>query len=149
MRFPAIFIFILTTLKLFARDPQNDLFWRITDRNSILWDLTNGLQADHSDNIEMSGLNVAAIISYDVDTLRNLTITRDIIYPQLRTFNKSNEPDWKMFRAYLRRTYGKEIQPNISDNNKVIIFEKVDSVEIAGKLIFYHTPVQGLLLTRT
>jgi hypothetical protein len=149
MRFPAFFIFILTTLKLFARDPQNDSFWRITNRNSILWDLTNGLQADHSDNIEMSGLNVAAIISYDVDTLRNLTVTRDIIYPQLRTFNKSNEPDWKMFRAYLRRTYGKEIQPNISSNNKVIIFEKVDSVEIAGKLIFHYTPVQRLLLTRT
>jgi hypothetical protein len=149
MRFPALFIFFLTTLPLFARDPLNDTFWRITDRNSILWDLTNGLQTDHSDNIEMSGLNVAAIISYDVDTLRNLTITRDIIYPQLRTFNRSNEPDWKMFRAYLRRTYGKEIQPNISSNNKVLIFEKVDSVEIAGKLIFYHTPVQGLLLTRT
>jgi hypothetical protein len=149
MRFLAFFILILTFPQLTAQDSLHDSFWKITNRNSIIWDITSGLKADHSDNIEMAGLNVASIISYDIDESGNLTIARDIIYPQLRTFNKSNEPEWKEYRAYLRRTYGKEIQPNISNDNKIIIFEKVDSVEIAGKLIFYHKPVQGLMLTRT
>ncbi len=123
--------------------------WKISDRNSIVWNLNEGTQAAHSDNIEMAGLNIAAIINYAVDKSNNLIVSRDIIYPQLRTFNKSNEPEWQNYRAYLRHTYGNDILPNIFHKGKMLTFNKVDSIEIAGKLIFYHVPVQGIALTRT
>lgn len=123
--------------------------WKISNRNSIVWNVTKESRTAHSDNIEMAGLNIAAIINYSVDESRNLTISRDLIYPQLRTFNKSNEPEWKKHRAYLRHTYENDIQPNIYHKDKILIFDKVDSIEIAGKLIFYHVPVQGIALTRT
>jgi hypothetical protein len=46
----------------------------------------------HKENIEMSGKKVSGIIYYEVDEARNIKIQRDIIFPQLRTFVKSNEP---------------------------------------------------------
>ena len=142
-------ICLIISQTIFAQNPHDESRWRISDRNSIVWDLTKENQLDHSDNIEMSGLNIAAIISYSVDPSKNLSISRDLIYPQLRTFNKSGDNEWRKYRAYFRHTYGDEIQANIFHNDKILIFDKVDSVEIAGKLIFYHTPVQGLAMTRT
>ncbi len=153
----ALFAIILIPPLLFAQESSQespmessrDIYWRITDRNSILWDLTEGLEAGHSDNIEMAGNNVAGIISYSVNKSGNLTLIRDLIYPQLRIFNKSNEPEWRKYRAYYRHTYEKDIQPVIYLDSQILAFERVDSVEIAGKLIFYHTPVHGIQLTRT
>ncbi|MEP7231269.1 MAG: hypothetical protein ABI691_13505 [Ginsengibacter sp.] len=123
--------------------------WKISNRNSIVWNISKASRIAHSDNIEMAGLNIAAIISYGVDESRNLTVRRDLIYPQLRTFNKSNEPEGRKHRAYLRHTYDNDILPNIYHKGKILVFNKVDSIEIAGKLIFYQVPVQGIALTRT
>ena len=142
-------ISLLIAQSIIAQPLSDESIWKISNRNSIVWDLTKASRAAHSDNIEMAGLNIAAIINYAVDASKNLTISRDLIYPQLRTFNKSNEPEWQNYRAYLKHTYGNDIQPNIYHKDKILIFDKVDSIEIAGKLIFYHVPVQGITLTRT
>lgn len=125
------------------------VYWKITKDQSIRWNLTNEKRLPHSENIEMSGKNMAAIIYYDIDTSRQLTLKRDVILPQLRTFNKTNEPDWKKYRAYFRRTISDEILPTISMDKKIVVPSAVDSIEIAGLLKFYHTPVNGLQITRT
>lgn len=132
-----------------AQQVQDSSIWKISDRNSIVWNISKASRIAHSDNIEMAGLNIAAIISYGVDESRNLTVSRDLIYPQLRTFNKSNESQGRQHRAYYRHTYNNDILPNIFHKGKILAFNKVDSIEIAGKLIFYHVPVQGIVLTRT
>ena len=143
-----LFLFIFSSA-IHAQESKQTTYWKITDNQSIVWDLNNGQPLPHSDNIEMAGSKVACIIYYAIDRNKNLQINRDIIFPQLRTFNKSDEPDHRSYRAYFRRTYGSEVQPNILNNNKILNLNKVDSVEIAGKLIFHHTPAQGISLTRT
>ena len=131
----------------FTANGQN--YWTITDHQSIRWNLIDEEKLPHSENIEMSGKNMSAIIYYDIDTSRQLTLKRDVILPQLRTFNKTNEPDWKKYRAYFRRTISDDILPTINIGKKIIVPAKVDSVEIAGLLKFYHTPVNGIQITRT
>ena len=132
-----------------AQVARQSVYWKVSENQSIVWDLNNGQALPHSDNIEMAGSRVACIIHYTIDRNKNLKLERDIIFPQLRTFIKSDEADHRVFRAYYRHIYGQEIQPNIFNNGKILNFSKVDSVEIEGKLIFHHTPVQGISLTRT
>ncbi len=145
-------IFILLTFFTFygfAGNLEENNYWNITGRNSIVWDTGKASGLPHSDNIEMAGEKVAAILYYTINESQQLELSRDIIFPQLRTFNKTNEPDWKKHRAYFRQTFGNEILPNLSHNGKILVPDKVDSVEIAGKIIFYHHPVQGIKITRT
>lgn len=144
----SLFLFSFLPLILIAQNEKPN-YWRITGRNSILWQ--PGIKKDlpHSDNIEMGGRKVAAIIYYSIDKNRNLKIERDIIYPQLRTFIRSDEPDFRNYRAYYRHTYSDDIQPKIILNDKIMMLDKVDSVEICGKLIIYHSPVKNIRLTRT
>ncbi|MDW3193935.1 MAG: hypothetical protein R8G66_16295 [Cytophagales bacterium] len=128
---------------------QNDRdFWQISDRGSIVWSVGKHGQLPHTENIEMAGKQVAAIIYYAIDSSQNLQLSRDVIFPQLRTYNKYDEPDWKKYRAYFRRTVADEVMPSIHLNDKVIRPSRVDSVEIGGWLRFHHTPLEGLKITR-
>jgi hypothetical protein len=127
----------------------NGDYWKISGKRSIVWDVSTGKMLPHSDNIEMAGQKVAGIIYYTVDKNRQLHIERDIIYPQLRIFNKTTDPDWKIYRAYFRHTYRDDVLPVITHRMKTLIPGPVDSVEIEGKLTFYHQPVQGISIQRT
>lgn len=129
-----------------AVDPE---FWHISDSNSIVWDVSSESWLPHGDNIEMSGSKVSGIIYYAVNEKRQLTVTRDLIFPQLRTYDRTNGVNWQQYRAYRRLTYSSEIEPTITDSLKTVVFDQVDSVRIAGKLIIYHTPVNHIVLTRT
>lgn len=145
-----LFVLLLCSSQLLSQEktPSGD-YWKITDRKSILWDLTSEVRLPHKDNIEMSGKNVASIIYYEIDEERNLKIDKDIIFPQLRTFNKSNEPNWKKYRAYFRKEISDKLSPSISYNDVTIVPSKVDSIEIGGMITFYYTPIQGLKITKT
>lgn len=138
---------LFVTHSTVAQDNQD--FWRISDRNSIVWSVDKQGELPHKENIEMAGKQVAAIVYYSVDSSRRLQVSRDVIFPQLRTYNKHDEPHWKKYRAYFRRTVGDEVLPSIHINNKVIRPTYIDSVEIGGWLRFYHTPIDGLKITRT
>ncbi|MEL6867838.1 MAG: six-hairpin glycosidase-like protein, partial [Bacteroidota bacterium] len=124
-------------------------YWQITNRQSILWQPKDSIRLPHADHIEMAGKKVAAIIDYSLDENRYLSLQRDVIFPQLRTYNKSNEPDWKKYRAYFRRQFSDELLPSITLGEKRIMPGPVDSVEINGKLTFYHQAVAGLRISRT
>ncbi len=150
MKFPLLTLFALYLFSVNLIAQENDhTYWKVTDHRSILWDVANEDRLPHTDNIEMAGKNVAAIIYYEIDENKNLSLKRDVIFPQLRTFNKSNEPEWKKYRAYFRRTLANDAAPLISFNEKTIIASQIDSVEIGGMITFYATPVEGLKVTRT
>jgi len=129
-------------------DSSVEQYWNITNRHSIVWDLTKEDKLPHADNIEMAGKNVAAIVYYSVDSTKAVTIEKDVIFPQLRTFNKTNEPDWKKYRAYFRERSGHPVAPSISYQNKTIVATQVDSIEIGGMLTFYYAPVNGLQIRK-
>lgn len=128
---------------------EDEIFWHISENGGTSWNLTAEQRLPHHDNIEMSGTKVSAIVYYAINKSKQLEIKRDIIFPQLRTFEKTNGVSWQKFRAYRRLTYSSEIEPNITVDSANLVFDKVDSVKINGKLFFYHTPIQGLTLTRT
>ena len=73
------------TYSQFQTNNSDSIYWQITNRNSIVWDLTNEEKIPHKDNIEMSGKNVSTIIYYEIDEDKNLSLKKDIIFPQLRT----------------------------------------------------------------
>ena len=61
---------------------------------------TDGKQ-EYSDNTEMSGKRVAAIVSYTIDSVSTLSLARRIFFAQLHPFIKENDPSWYVYRSYL------------------------------------------------
>ena len=131
-----------------AQDSLTTNHWKLSGTDRIVLDLSQEKNVPYGDNIEMSGRKVSAILYYEIDSLRNLSISRDVIFPQLRTYNKTNEPDWKKYRAYFRKTIGHDISTSIAVGNKIIVPSKIDSVAIDGMLTFFCTPVDGLQVTK-
>ena len=139
------FVYSQTNLK----KKENKNYWKITDKRSIVWNVSQEDSLPHADNIEMAGQKVASIIYYTIDKNKQLSLERDIIFPQLRTYINTSQSGWKKYRAYLRHTYSDDMLPVITHKEKTLIPGPVDSVEIEGKLIFYHRPVQGIRIQRT
>jgi len=129
-----------------ASDP---LYWNISpDQDAITWNVAGENKLPHVDDIEMSGQRISCIVRYEVDKQKYLKINRDIIFPQLRRFVRSSEPDWYNYRAYLRRNFDDKFLPSIVLND-IILQPKLDSVRIDGKLTFYHSPIEGVTIERT
>jgi len=127
---------------------HNEQFWKISGKQSIIWDLTSETKLPHSDNIEMDGKKVAAIISYEVDENRKLKINRDIIFPQLRIFIESSANNWRKYRAYLRDEYSDVFLPTITINERTFEPGPLDSARICGMLQFFHAESQGITVKR-
>jgi hypothetical protein len=143
-----MFFFVITFHQSFAQDlmQQNELFWHTNANQGITWDLTKENRLPHDDNIEMSGSLVSGIIGYKVNNAKQVEITRDIIFPQLRKFSKSNE---SMYRAYLRSQYTDEILPVITLGEKKLETGVLDSISIQGKISFYFKQRDGIQVIRT
>ena len=126
-------ILILYTSNILSQSTDSlKLRWDISNRESIVLRLDSTTILPHKDNIEVSGKNISSIIYYEIDKNKNLKIEKDIIFPQLRTYNKSNEPDWKKYRAYFRRKVSSDITPQVCYSKKIITPSVVDSIEIGG-----------------
>lgn len=125
---------------------QNDIFWHTNTSKGITWDITNEKRLPHGDNIEMSGSMVSGIISYKVSSDKRVEILRDVIFPQLRNFSKSNE---SMYRAYLRDEYADNILPTITVAQKKYEVGKLDSIRINGKINFYFKENYGIQVIRS
>jgi hypothetical protein len=128
---------------------EKEIYWSLGQNNSIVWNCTQEHRLPHEDNIEMDGQLVAAIIRYRVDENKQLYIARDVIFPQLRRFPGSTDPEWYNYRAYLRSEYTDEISPVLTHYHTRILPGLLDSVSINGKITFYHHPTGGLQITRS
>ncbi len=144
--FSTLLLLFSLTITTFAQDSTLQ-HWQITERQSIIWHPDTS-RLPHSDNIELSGKKISAIIYYDIDEENNLSIEKDLIFPQLRTFNKSNEPDWKKYRAYFRRKVNDSFAPTLTCDSLTINPTVIDSIEIGGRITFYYAPVRGLQLSK-
>ncbi len=128
---------------------QDEIFWDISAPGSIVWNLIGETKLPHKDNIEMSGQQVAGIIYYEVDTDKNLSIKRHLIYPQLRVYINSTESEWLKYRAYLKFDYKDDLLPAIVANQRTFEPGPLDSVRINGMLQFFHATLNGLKVERT
>jgi len=142
-------IFILSTSNILSQSTDSlKLRWDISNRESIILRFDSTTILPHKDNIEVSGKNISSIIYYEIDKNKNLKIEKDIIFPQLRTYIKSNEPSWKKYRAYFRRKVSSEVTPQVCYNEEIITPSVVDSIEIGGIITFYYAPVNDLKFTK-
>ncbi len=143
-------LFILFTfLNAFS---QNDIYsnhWEIWENNSIIWNLENDQNLPHKDNLEMAGTRVAGIISYEIDTAKNLKLSRQIFFPQIHPIIKETDPNWFVYRAYAKQTFGDETFPTIIAGDRQFVPGPIDFVKIDGILTFQHLPSKsGLALKR-
>jgi len=134
------------TLKAQDLSQQNEIFWHTNTNSGITWDITGEKRLPHDDNIEMSGSMVSGIIRYKVSSDKGVDIKRDVIFPQLRKYSKSNE---SMYRAYLRAEYDDSILPTITLTQKKYEVGKLDSVRIKGKIQFYFKENEGIQVIRS
>jgi hypothetical protein len=115
--------------------------WKI-EGNGIVWDVAGDAHLPHEDHIEMSGRKVSVIVRYRVDADRRLHLTREVIWPTLRT----REGD---VRAYLRRTFGDEATPHFTLNGSPLDPGPVEQISIGmGMLRIVHAPQDSLRMKR-
>ncbi|WP_299767122.1 six-hairpin glycosidase-like protein [uncultured Dokdonia sp.] len=142
------FLYSLCMLCITTVVAQENTRWKIADSNIIQWTIENS-NLPHSDNIEMAGTKVAGIVSYDVDAAGNLEIERQVFYPQLHPHIKESDPDWFVFRAYLKETYTDAVLPKFYINEKQFSPGALKEVTINGIITFVHTASKsGVTLSR-
>ena len=141
----AFFILVLIIFYPFFVFTQNHQYWSIQKERAIQWNLDTLPHLPHSDNIEMAGRRVAGIISYSVDTARTLTLERQIFFPQLHPFIKESDPDWWIYRAYMKDVFKDDILPAMYIGEKQFVPGKLKSVTIDGHLNFSHHPSKSQL----
>jgi hypothetical protein len=146
--YPALLIILAVNSYAQSQDlsQQNEIFWHTNHDNSITWNATTESRLPHDDNMEMSGSLVSGIIRYKVGRNKQVQITRDIIFPQLRKYTRSNE---SMYRAYLRNEYADDVLPTITLAEKKFEPGALDSIRINGKISFYFKERNSIRLIRS
>ncbi|MBS1857064.1 MAG: hypothetical protein JST11_16965 [Acidobacteria bacterium] len=71
------------TLGLLAAAASAQIRWHVEPDGGIAWDVPR--RAAHQDQIEMSGLRISAIVTYGVRDTGASTLTRQLVFPGLRT----------------------------------------------------------------
>ncbi len=133
-----IYYYTLFFFCILTAQSQEDDRWHIIEGNAISWTI-NESSLPHSDNIEMAGTKVAGIVSYTVHKNGGLNIERELFYPQLHPFIKESDPDWYVFRAYLKETYTDDILPKFYIGNRQFSPGVLKEVVINGMITFIHT----------
>ena len=139
-----LLIIIVTNLQAQAQSR-----WALEDEISIFCAIDQA-ELPYSDNIEMTGRKVAGIIHYEIDTAQQLSIRREIIFPQLRKYIKETDNKWAVYRAYLKDNYEDDILPEIYVGDVIFVPGRLKSIRIDGQLTFEHHPSSsGISLQRT
>ena len=117
--------------------------WKIdSDDSGITWDVAKDKDLPHDDHIEMSGRYVSAIISYGADAKGDLTLSRRMIWPMLRTLPEHT-------RACIKRDYKDPVaEPVLLVNGKPAGTPKLTSAKIDGRLVLVTELEPGLEVTR-
>jgi len=145
MKSCTIFFVIWMSLITYGQERSR---WQLTDNNAITWTI-EGSQLPHSDDIEMSGRKISGIVSYTVNEDGQLSLERQLIYPQLHPYIKETDPWWKAYRAYVNKTYTDEILPKFYIGDKEFVPGKLKQVIIDGIITFEHEASSlGLTLSR-
>ncbi|MBC3872498.1 glucosidase family protein [Undibacterium flavidum] len=110
------------------------------------WSLQNGSLAwqvkdAHTDQLEMSGRQVSAVIDYGSDAQANLVLKRTVVWPMLRTIPDDTH-------ASLMRQFALPDSPHLSINGSDIQPEKLKRVHFDGQLRLVSELANGVQLTR-
>ncbi|MFZ6819409.1 hypothetical protein [Undibacterium sp. Ji22W] len=110
------------------------------------WSLQNGglawqVKDAHTDQLEMSGRQVSAVIDYGSDAQANLVLKRTVVWPMLRTIPDDTH-------ASLIRQFSLPDSPRLSINGREVQQEKLIRVHFDGQLRLVSELANGIQLTR-
>lgn len=137
MKIILVMIFLAIGLNPFCQD--RNLLWNISPDKSITWNVKKA--QIHSDQIEMSGLNISAIISYGVDENGELINSKKLVFPMLRTIPNNTH-------ASLSQNFDGNEQPKISVNG-TLVKEFPETFNLKGILSVKSTTTIGVTIERT
>jgi len=100
-------------------------FWQLKPDGAIEWAAAQTGQA-HTDNIEMSGKYISAIVSYGKTAAGNMVIGRKLVFPMLRTIPNDT-------RGELIKTFAGNIIDSVTINHERAV-ERPQSFSIYGIL---------------
>lgn len=110
------------------------------------WSLQNGnlawqVKDAHTDQLEMSGRQVSAVIDYGSDAQANLVLKRTIVWPMLRTIPDDTH-------ASLIRKFELTDTPRLRINGVEVKSEKLERVQFDGQLSLRSKLADGVSLVR-
>ena len=112
-------------------------YWQLTD-NGIHW----SVDSPHQDQLEMSGLQVSAVIDYGLGTDGNLVLDKTLVWPMLRTLPNDTH-------ASLIRKFSSQVAPDIYIDEERVISGGLEDVMFDGQLTLVQMLSTDLKLTRT
>lgn len=140
---------VVTFLFAFLLSGQENA-WRIISKNEIQREFSEDRTQVYSDNIEMAGKRVAAIVNYAIDSMGNLAVEREVFFPQLHPYIKENDPSWYVYRSYLKDTHTDAILPQLFIGEKQFAPGPIKKSTIDGMLHFEHHPAtSGIVMKRS
>ncbi len=130
-------VLLACSISLFAQQSR----WTIDRDGGISWQVEPG--KTHEDQIEMSGRRVSLILTYGVRENGSLNLTRQVVFPGLRTIPNDTH-------ASLSYTFT-DASPRFFLAGRLVAQEVVSAVHIRG-LVMIDSSIgrnQGITLTRT
>lgn len=128
-------LFLLTTQCILAQQNR----WQINASGGITWQVSSS--DDHKDHIEMSGKYISAVVRYGVNPDQSLYLSRDIVWPMLRTIPNNTH-------ASLTRTFNTDIVKQINFDKRPAVKEIVDKISLNGKITIISTINEKFRLSR-
>jgi hypothetical protein len=114
-------VLLACALPLAAQAPASR--WNIDPDGGITWQVQRG--QPHQDQIEMSGRKVSVILTYGVRENGSLSLTRQVVFPTLRTIPNDTH-------ASLSYTFADDATPRFFVSGRPAAGEVVSAVHIRG-----------------
>ncbi len=111
MRRGKLTLFIVLFSTLIVQAQRDFVRWTLAADGGIAWTIKPG--DIHNDNIEMSGSQISAIVTYGIDSAQALILKKQLIFPMLRTIPNNTH-------ASFSRKFDRGSEPNILVNGTVI-----------------------------
>jgi hypothetical protein len=126
---------------LWAQAPDTSR-WKIDPDGGITWEVRGGLP--HQDQIEMSGRKVSLILTYGVRENGSPSLTRQLVFPTLRTIPNDTH-------ASLSYTFADDSTPRLFIAGHAVATEAVSAVHIRGLVTIDSvlSGANGVMLRRT
>ncbi|WP_083699800.1 hypothetical protein [Shewanella sp. UCD-KL12] len=112
-------------------------YWKLSE-NGIKW----SVNSPHHDQLEMSGLQVSAVIDYGLSTEGALILEKTLVWPMLRTLPNDTH-------ASLIRKFSNQLMPNIYIDGKQIQAPALKEVIFDGQLTLIQMLSPAVKLSRT
>jgi hypothetical protein len=115
--------------------------WSLQDQG-ILWNITQEGVDPHEDHLEMSGKKVSVIVSYGVNQVGKLVLSRKVVWPTLRTIPNDTH-------GSLMYDFELESMPILWINGNPSVNEKPIYFQFNGMLQIRSKADNGVMIERT